>query len=739
MKNRLLCAAALLLSCTASNKEAKPAAAAASAELGAHALVPPAPPARVEEVVETHAGITSRDPYRWMEAQGEDLTAWLHSQNTRTRSVLDRIPGRPALLDRVRTLSNSGSRITLAQRFGGRWFYFKLENGSADKKLYTRAESGTETLLVDPTLLGNSGQHYSLDWFQPSWEGKYVAYGISPGGSEDSTIHVIESATGKLLPDSIDRSQYAGLSWLPNSSGFFHMRLQKLAGDAPPTETYRFMKVYLHRLGEDPDAEKPLFGNGVPGSAEVGEFDFPAVLATPVSPWALGISAHGVQNEQTLFAARLEDVDAGRARWVNVVDVAEAVTGYDLRGDDIYLLTHAGASRFRIVRTSLAKPDFAKAQEIVPQQEGVLTALGVAQDGLYVQMLDAGPSRLFRVAFGGGALQSVSTPFLGSIAFLATNPLLPGAAFNTQGFVNSPRVLLAQGSEARDTGLMPPLAVDTGGYEVREEKSASPDGTQVPCTVVAKKGLARDGSHPTLVDGYGAYGASEEPFFSPTLFAWLERNAVYVQAHTRGGGEYGEDWHNAGRQATKQHTIDDFVACARLVVEQKLTSPAHLAGTGTSAGGITIGGAITQHPELFAAALDRVGATNMTRFEITQGGPANVPEFGTAGTDEGYKALYAMDAYLHVSDGVAYPAVLVETGVNDPRVASWIPAKMAARLQAASKGGPVLLRVDFDAGHGMGSTRVQADLLRADEYTFLFWQLGDPDFQYGARPLRVAR
>jgi prolyl oligopeptidase len=300
-------------------------------------------------------------------------------------------------------------------------------------------------------------------------------------------------------------------------------------------------------------------------------------------------------------------------------------------------------------------------------------------------------------------------------------------------------VLLADGSEARDTGLMPPLAIETGGYEVREEKISSADGTQVPCTVVAKSDLVRDGSHPALVDGYGAYGASAEPFFSPTLFAWLERSAVYVQAHPRGGGEFGEDWHNAGRQATKQHTIDDFVACGRLAIEEKLTSPAHLAGTGTSAGGITIGGAITQHPELFAAALDRVGATNMTRSESTQGGVANVPEFGTANTDEGYKALYEMDAYLHVKDGVAYPAVLVETGVNDPRVASWIPAKMAARLQAASKGGPVLLRVDFDAGHGLGSTRAQADLLRADEYTFLLWQLGDPDFQPGDPSLRVAR
>ncbi|MGZ6143630.1 MAG: prolyl oligopeptidase family serine peptidase, partial [Myxococcales bacterium] len=537
---------------------------------------------------------------------------------------------------------------------------------------------------------------------------------------------------GRVLPDAIDRSQYGAVSWLPDGSGFFHMRLQKLARDAPPTEFYRFMKVYLHRLGNDPEAEKPLFGNGVPGSAAVGEFDFPFVQASPASPWVIGGAVHGVQIEAKLFTARLDEVVAGSAKWSKVADVPEAVTAFDLRGDDVWLLTHAGASRFRVVRTSLSKPDFASAKEIVPQQAGVLTGIGVARDGLYVQMLDAGPSRLFREGFDGGPLEAVRTPFLGSIASLATNPMLPGAVFSAQGFVGPPRILLAEGAGVRDTGLMAPLAVDTSGYEVREEKSRSADGTPVPYTVVAKKGLARDGSHPALVDGYGAYGISEEPYFSPTLFAWLERGAVFVQAHARGGGELGEEWHNGGRQATKQHTVDDFVACAKLAIEEKLTSPAHLAGTGTSAGGITIGGAITQHPELFAAALDRVGATNMTRFEGTRGGQANVPEFGTASTEEGFKGLYAMDPYLHIQDGAAYPAVLVETGANDPRVTSWIPAKFAARLQAASAGPrPILLRVDFDAGHGFGSTRVQADLLRADEYTFLFWQLGDPDFQPG--------
>jgi prolyl oligopeptidase len=697
---------------------------------GTHALGTP-PPAAVHDVVETNFGIETHDPYRWMEQQGPELTAWLKAQNEYTRSVLDKLPGRAALLERITALSNSGARTFGEQRTGKRWFYYKLENGSQDKKLFTRVGlDGKERLLVDPTVLGKDGAHVSLDWFVASWNGKYVAYGISFGGSENSTLHVVESATGKVLADAIDRSQYAAVSWRPDSRSFFHMRLQKLAAGAPPTDIYRFMKLYLHHLGQDPETEKPLFGAGVVPGVEVGEFDFPFILVSPVSPWVIGIAQHGVQIEQDLWVAKASDVPSGKAHWTRLAAVSDAVTNFDLRGSEIFLLTHKDTPRFRIVKTSLAKPDIAHAKEFMPQQKGVITGLGVASDAIYIQVMEGGPSRLFRTSFAGGAATEMKLPFVASIAGLFTNPLLPGAALSAQGYLHPSEVLLAGATSVEDTGLSPASSIDTSAYEVLETTTKSADGTEVPCTVVAKKGLARDSSHLALVDGYGAYGISAEPYFSPTLFAWLERGALFVESHPRGGGDYGEEWHNAGRKETKSHTIEDFVACARMLVDEKWSSPRSISGTGTSAGGITIGGAITQQPQLFAAALDRVGVTNATRFEQTQGGPANVPELGTASTAPGYQALYAMDAYLHITDGTKYPAVLVETGVNDPRVPDWMPAKMAARLQVAtSSGKPVLLRVEFDAGHGLGSTRTQADLQRADEYSFLLWQLGDTQFQ----------
>lgn len=533
-----------------------------------------------------------------------------------------------------------------------------------------------------------------------------------------------------MLADAIDRSQYAAVSWSPDSRSFFHMRLQKVAANAPPTDVYRFLKLYLHHLGENPDTEKPLFGAGVVPGVDVGEFDIPAIQVSAASPWAIGVAYHGVQLAHDIWVAKAEDVPKGNARWTRVAAVSDAVTSFDFRGDEVLLLTHKNAPRFRIVETSLKKPDIAHAQEFMAQQKGVITGLGIASDAVYVQVLEGGPSRLLRTSFAGGAATELKLPFSASIAELFTNPLLPGATFYAQGYTHSPEVLLADASSIKDTGLSPPSSVDTSGYEVLEEMTKSTDGTEVPCTVVAKKGLAHDSSHLALIDGYGGYGISAEPFFDPTLFAWLERGALFVESHPRGGGEYGEEWHNAGRKDTKHHTVEDFVACARLLVDEKWSSPTSISGSGTSAGGITIGGAITYEPQLFAAALDRVGLTNATRFENTQTGPANIPELGTATTAPGYQALYAMDAYLHVKDGTKYPAVLVETGVNDPRVPDWMPAKMAARLQAATASGkPVLLRVEFDAGHGNGSTRTQDDLQRADEYSFLLWQLGDAQFQ----------
>ena len=263
-----------------------------------------------------------------------------------------------------------------------------------------------------------------------------------------------------------------------------------------------------------------------------------------------------------------------------------------------------------------------------------------------------------------------------------------------------------------------------------EVKAKSYDGTLVPLSIVYKKGLKLNGRNPTLLEGYGSYGITLDPFFDPKMIAWFERGGVFAVAHVRGGGEYGEDWHLAGKLLTKPNTWKDFIACAEYLINQKYTTTARLAIEGGSAGGITIGRSITERPDLFAVAIDAVPMSDVVRAEFTPNGPPNIPEFGTVKEADGFKALYEMSGYHHITDGTPYPAVMVTTGFNDPRVISWEPGKMAARLQVASSSGkPVLLRVDYDAGHGIGSTKTQREEELTDEMSFALWQFGVPEFQ----------
>jgi prolyl oligopeptidase len=278
---------------------------------------------------------------------------------------------------------------------------------------------------------------------------------------------------------------------------------------------------------------------------------------------------------------------------------------------------------------------------------------------------------------------------------------------------------------AKPTNLIPPSPIDMSGIEFVNSKAKSHDGTMIPLVIIYKKGLKRDGRAPVLMSGYGAYGVENtSPIFDTNALPWLERGGVFVWTGVRGGGEYGEEWHRAGFQKTKPNTWKDFIACAEYLIAEKYTSPAHLSIRGASAGGILISNAIAERPELFGAAINRVGLNNILRFETTSNGIPNIPEFGSFKTEEGFKNLLAMDGYHKIKDGVKYPAVLLTTGINDPRVDPWMSAKMAARLQAAtSSGKPVLLRVDYDAGHGFGSTKEQRNKQLADEFSFLFRQL----------------
>jgi prolyl oligopeptidase len=391
-------------------------------------------------------------------------------------------------------------------------------------------------------------------------------------------------------------------------------------------------------------------------------------------------------------------------------------------GHDVWLKTHKDASRFKIIHLDLDHPDIAKADVTVPESDEVIRDIGAAKDALYVVSTKAGIARVMRIPYGQTAEKPLPLPFAGSVNGFYVSVLNDGALLRLAGWIEAPLWYAYDpgADELADTGIEPRNPTDFSGITSVEVTAPAADGTPIPLSIIYKKDLKMNGENPCLMEGYGAYGISLDPNFDATRLALLERGIVIAVAHVRGGGENGEDWHLAGQKLTKENTISDFIACAEYLIKKGYTGRGKLALRGTSAGGITIGGALTQRPDLFALALVNVGVVNALRAEAEPNGAVNTPEFGSVKDPDGFKALYAMDAYEHVKDGTAYPTVMLITGANDPRVDPVQLFKMTARLQAAtSSKNPVLLRVDFDAGHGIGSSKAQRDLITADQAALL--------------------
>jgi prolyl oligopeptidase len=389
----------------------------------------------------------------------------------------------------------------------------------------------------------------------------------------------------------------------------------------------------------------------------------------------------------------------------------------------------------RVGKSGISRP-----RTVVPEGDSVILAMALAADALYLRTTVGGLERLERLNFGLGASRTpefVKTAFDVAITQLVAHPRRPGAVLRTQGFTEAPAIIAveAKTGNLKNTGLQPPPRADYSEIDEVRLYATSHDGVKIPVTLLYRRSTMLSADNPTLLIGYGAYGISQVPNFDATRLAWLERGGIIAFAHVRGGGEFGEAWHRAGQKATKENTILDFIACAEFLIRYGFTSPRHLAIQGTSAGGIPAAGAMVRRPDLFAAVVSRVAVHDMLRVEFSANGPANVPEFGSVATREGFNALQVMSAYHRVRDGTAYPAALLTTGMNDPRVEPWQAGKMAARLQAASASGkPVLMRVEWQGGHGRGASRAQRDEELADIYAFLFWQFGYEDFAPPAAP-----
>jgi len=687
---------------------------------------PPATPSR--PVVDTYHGVSVSDPLRWMEDMTQpEFRGWIAEQSAYSRRRLDAIPGRAALLQRLQALSEATGNVADLSWGGEHLFYLALAPGQNNWRLMIRENgSGEPRVLVDPAELGTAGQRLAIGEFTPSRDGSLVAVGLAAGGTEKSVLHVLDVKTGKFLGDRIDRV-YGGswtVVWLEDGKHFFYVR-------APQGERYNKTRVYMHELGRSADADPAVFGHGVHAEFAFEPADYTYFRLARGGRHVVAVTVPGVANARHFFTAPLADVLKGRAQWRRLASPADQwYRGY-VSGQKLYVLSHHAAPRSKLLRIDLDRPQ-ASPEVVLPGGTPVLDDAAAARDGIYVKGLDAGVARLFRVPLDSGPIHEVKLPFAGSIRDIAGSEQRDGVLVRMEGWTHSQRILAADVKTVRDTGVLATSPADFGGMESKQLFAIGHDGVRIPLTVIHRKGLPLDGARPTLLSGYGAYGFSNEPRFNAMNLAWLERGGVIAVAHVRGGGEYGEEWHRAGHILTKSNTILDFVACAEALISKRYTRPGKLAGTGVSAGGIAIGGAITERPELFAAANHAVGVADLLRFEIGGTGPANVPELGSVKNKYQFLAMLSVSPYHRVVDGTPYPAVILTTGINDPRVPAWEPAKLAARLQTATRSGkPVLLRVDMDGGHGMGGTRQQRIEETADVWSFFLSAMGEPPYTIG--------
>jgi prolyl oligopeptidase len=717
-----------------------PASKAAAGQSGGDPAAPPVAPIR--PVVDDYYGTKVVDPYRYMESlKNPGVQAWMKAQNGYTRSMLARIPGRNQLFARIRQLDQSVPQVQ-AQRLPGDVYLIlkRLPTENISKLYIRRGLNGEDKLLVDPEKVtlaaGNRGKGTNaILYFAPSRDSKYVAVGIAPGGAErDTEMHIFETASGRETADVIPRAWGGSPNWLPDNHSLVYGKLRKLPPGAPATEIEQKVRSYLHVLGTDADKDPAVFGYGVVPSISVDPRYQASVTAQPGSGYALGTINSGVSPNSAFYIAPVADIGKTNTAWRKVADISDDVSDIEVHGDDLYLLTYKDALRYKVLRVDARQANLAFAETIVPPSQAVVTGINPARDALYVQLLDGGLSRVLRVPYGPHPqFEDVALPFQGS-AYVGTDPRVPGALLYLTSWTKAFRIYAydPETKQAIDTKLQPKGPYDNPtNIESVEVKVRSYDGTLVPLSITYPKNMKRNGSNPTLLEGYGAYGFPFPPYYESMRLAWHEEGGVYAVCHVRGGGEYGEEWHLAGKGPTKPNTWRDFIACAQYLIDKKYTSPARLAGEGGSAGGILIGRAITSRPDLFGAAIDVVGCSDTLRMETTANGVPNIPEFGSVKTEDGFKALYTMSTYDHIQKGTAYPAVLFETGANDPRVDPWQMAKMAARVQAAtSSGKPALLRVEYHGGHGgIGGTERQAQERLADDWSFLLWQFGVPRFQ----------
>ncbi|MFL5330545.1 MAG: prolyl oligopeptidase family serine peptidase [Gemmataceae bacterium] len=681
---------------------------------GVDSTRPNYPATRSESISEQLHGQSVPDPYRWLEdSNSSEVKDWTEKQNNLTRIILDQFPGRDKLRTRLDQLLEIGT-LSAPKPAKGKYFYTRREGKQNQPVLYVRdGVNGSDRALLDVNALSADGT-VALDWYFPSDDGKLLAYGLSASGNEMSTLRVRDVATGKDLPDVIDRCRACSLAWFPKSDGFYYTRYPAPNSVPKGEETYH-RRTYLHKLGSDPASDPLIFGEGRPKE------DWPNLSLSPNGHWLTVTQQQGWAKTEVYIA----DTTREKLEFKTLAEGISAIFHVEAADDAIFVRTNQDAPRYKMYRVDPTKLDRKEWNEIIPEGPDVLEQFAIAKDTLAVMSMQKASSRLRLYDHHGKSMRDVALPTLGSVTGLAAEQDGRELFFGFHSFVVPPRayrVDLTSGKTALWAGIN--ADIDFDAFEVKQVEYPSKDGTPITMFLAAKKGIKHDGNNPTVLYGYGGFNISLTPSFSQARFAFLERGGVLAIANLRGGGEYGEAWHQAGMLGKKQNVFDDFIAAAEWLIREKITSPEKLAIQGGSNGGLLVGAVLTQRPELFRAVVCAVPLLDMVRYHQRLIARLWIPEYGSSESSEQFEWLRRYSPYHHVRDGVAYPATLFTAAESDTRVDPMHARKMAAILQkATSSNRPILLRLETKAGHGAGKPRSKTLDELTDVYSFLFSEL----------------
>ena len=680
------------------------------------------PETPIQPVTDEYQGIPVDDPYRWLEETGDpQVRAWTDDQNRLVRETLDADPQRAAFYDKLKKIYGEASpEYMRLQVCPGRIFAIKKQPPLQQPMLVTLTsvdDLSTERVLLDPNQLDPSGGT-AIDFYIASLDGRLAAISISKGGSERGDLYIYDVETCQPLSDLIQRVQIptggGSFAWTEQNDGLYYTRYPR-PGERPDTDLDFYQQVYLHKIGRPESEDTYVIGKDFPKIAECsmqttndGRF-----LLLSVKNGDGGEVAHYIRDPKGSWTQVTHFEDKGK----------DAQLGPD---DHVYLLSRRDAPLGKILRLPLERPILEEAEVLVPEGSLTIQSFLPTLNYVYVCELDGGPSRLRLFDRHGAEIATVPTEPVSGI-WEMTREEGDTALFLVSSFLNPDhwsRYDPAKG-EVVNTALRNTSPADFSDCEIVREFATSRDGTRVPLNILRRKNTRLDGTNPVLLTAYGGYGVSVSPFFWPRMRVWLDQGGVVAIANLRGGGEYGEEWHQAGNLTKKQNVFDDFIACAEYLVSRRYTMPKRLCIEGGSNGGLLMGAAFTQRPDLFRAVAAHVGIYDMLRVELDSNGAFNVTEFGTVSNPQHFEALYDYSPYHHVTAGTAYPAVLFTAGENDGRVLAYHSRKMAAKMQSASSSSKPILLLTHASGHGFGTPLEELVSEEADVFTFFASQLKD--------------